>query len=64
MGEISLAQGGYGFFISDNKEYKDVFISQNNLNLANDKDRVKICLLYTSKLPLKKLCTLQNLEKV
>ena len=41
MGEISLAQGGYGFFISDNKEYKDVFISQNNLNLANDKDRVK-----------------------
>ncbi|MDU5559262.1 ribonuclease R [Anaerococcus vaginalis] len=42
MGEISLAQGGYGFFISDNKEYKDVFISQNNLNLANDKDRVKI----------------------
>lgn len=42
MGEISLAQGGYGFFISDNKEYKDVFISQNNLNSANDKDRVKI----------------------
>lgn len=42
MGEISLAQGGYGFFISDNNEYKDVFISQNNLNLANDKDRVKI----------------------
>lgn len=42
MGEISLAQGGYGFFISDNNEYMDVFISQNNLNLANDKDRVKI----------------------
>lgn len=42
IGEISLAQGGYGFFISDNKEYKDVFISQNNLNSANDKDRVKI----------------------
>lgn len=42
MGEISLAQGGYGFFISDNNEYKDVFISQNNLNSANDKDRVKI----------------------
>lgn len=42
MGEISLAQGGYGFFISDNKEYKDVFISKNNLNSANDKDRVKI----------------------
>lgn len=42
MGEISLAQGGYGFFISDNDEYKDVFISQNNLNSANDKDRVKI----------------------
>lgn len=42
MGEISLAQGGYGFFISDNNEYKDIFISQNNLNSANDKDRVKI----------------------
>lgn len=42
MGEISLAQGGYGFFISDNNEYMDVFISQNNLNSANDKDRVKI----------------------
>lgn len=42
MGEISLAQGGYGFFISENNEYKDVFISQNNLNSANDKDRVKI----------------------
>ncbi|MDU7649420.1 MAG: ribonuclease R [Anaerococcus vaginalis] len=42
MGEISLAQGGYGFFISDSNEYMDVFISQNNLNSANDKDRVKI----------------------
>lgn len=42
IGEISLAQGGYGFFISDNNEYMDVFISQNNLNSANDKDRVKI----------------------
>lgn len=42
MGEISLAQGGYGFFISDNNEYMDIFISQNNLNSANDKDRVKI----------------------
>lgn len=42
MGEISLAQGGYGFFISDNNEYMDVFISKNNLNSANDKDRVKI----------------------
>ena len=42
VGEISLAQGGYGFFISDNNEYMDVFISKNNLNSANDKDRVKI----------------------
>ena len=42
IGEISLAQGGYGFFISDNNEYMDVFISQNSLNSANDKDRVKI----------------------
>lgn len=42
IGEISLAHGGYGFFISDNKDYKDVFISQKNLNSANNKDRVKI----------------------
>ncbi|MDU7163735.1 MAG: ribonuclease R [Anaerococcus vaginalis] len=42
IGEISLAQGGYGFFISDNSDYKDVFISQNNLNTANNGDRVRI----------------------
>ena len=42
IGEISLAQGGYGFFISDNSQYKDVFISANNLNSANNRDRVRI----------------------
>ena len=42
IGQISLAQGGYGFFISDNKDFKDVFISANNLNTANNLDRVRI----------------------
>ena len=40
LGKISLAQGGYGFFISDNKDFKDVFISKENLNKALDEDRV------------------------
>ena len=42
LGKISLAQGGYGFFISDNKDFKDVFISKENLNKALDEDRVRI----------------------
>ena len=42
IGEISLAQAGYGFFISDNKDFKDVFISKDNLNKAFDGDKVKI----------------------
>lgn len=42
VGEISLAQAGYGFFISDNKDFKDVFISKENLNKAFDGDKVKI----------------------
>ena len=42
IGEINLAQGGYGFFISDNNDYEDVFISANNLNTANNLDRVRI----------------------
>lgn len=42
IGQINLAQGGYGFFISDNKDFKDVFISANNLNTANNLDRVRI----------------------
>ncbi len=42
VGQISLAQGGYGFFISDNKEMKDAYISKDNLKGAFDGDRVRI----------------------
>lgn len=42
IGTISLAQGGYGFFISENKDMNDVFISKDNLGDAFDDDKVKI----------------------
>ena len=42
IGTISLAQGGYGFFISENKDMEDVFISKENLKAAFDGDKVKI----------------------
>ena len=42
IGTISLAQGGYGFFISENKDMNDVFISKDNLWDAFDGDKVKI----------------------
>ena len=42
VGTISLAQSGYGFFISDNKDMKDVFIAKDKLKDAFDGDRVKI----------------------
>lgn len=42
IGTISLAQGGYGFFISQNKDMNDVFISKDNLGDAFDGDKVKI----------------------
>ncbi|WP_297280661.1 ribonuclease R [uncultured Anaerococcus sp.] len=42
IGTISIAQGGYGFFISDNKDFKDVYIAKDKLNGAFDNDRVKI----------------------
>ena len=41
-GKISIAQGGYGFFISDNEDFSDVFIKRDNLNNAHNNDRVKI----------------------
>lgn len=41
-GSISMASGGYGFFISDNKDFDDVYIAKDKLNTAHDKDRVKI----------------------
>lgn len=42
FGRIELAQGSYGFFISDNEKMKDVFISKENLKQAFQGDRVKI----------------------
>ncbi|MDU2583831.1 MAG: ribonuclease R [Anaerococcus prevotii] len=45
IGKISMAQGGYGFFISDNKDFEDVFIKRDNMNKAHNNDRVKIELI-------------------
>lgn len=42
MGKISIASGGYGFFISNNKEFDDVYISKENLKGARNNDKVKI----------------------
>lgn len=41
-GKISMAAGGYGFFISNNKEFDDVFISKDKLHGAHNNDKVKI----------------------
>ena len=45
IGKISMAQAGYGFFISDNKDFEDVFIKRDNMNKAHNNDRVKIELI-------------------
>lgn len=45
IGKISMAQGGYGFFISDNRDFEDVFIKRDNMNKAHNNDRVKIELI-------------------
>lgn len=45
IGKISMAQGGYGVFISDNKDFEDVFIKRDNMNKAHNNDRVKIELI-------------------
>lgn len=42
IGKISIAKGGYGFFVSDDEEFDDVFISNYNLNKARNNDKVKI----------------------
>lgn len=42
IGTISLAQGGYGFFISDEEDFADVFIKKDNLKSAHNDDRVRI----------------------
>lgn len=45
IGKISMAQAGYGFFISDNTDFEDVFIKRDNMNRAHNNDRVKIELI-------------------
>ena len=42
VGTISIAQGGYGFFISENKDMKDAYIGKDSLKGAMDGDKVKI----------------------
>lgn len=42
VGKLAMAQGGYGFFVSDNPNFEDVFIAGNKLNTAQNNDRVKI----------------------
>lgn len=42
IGKIAMAQGGYGFFISENKEVDDIFIPSKNLNKAQNNDKVRI----------------------
>ncbi|MDO5047719.1 MAG: ribonuclease R [Anaerococcus sp.] len=42
FGKISLAQGGYGFFISDEEDFEDVFIKKDDLKSAHNNDRVRI----------------------
>ena len=41
-GKISIAAGGYGFFISDNKDFDDVYISRDKLKGAHNNDKVRI----------------------
>ena len=45
MGKISIAAGGYGFFISDNKDFDDVYISRDRLKEAHNNDRVRISII-------------------
>lgn len=44
-GKISMASGGYGFFISDNIDFDDVYISRDRLNRAHNNDKVRIKIL-------------------
>ena len=45
VGKISIAAGGYGFFISDNKEFDDVYISRDRLKGAHNNDKVRIAII-------------------
>ena len=42
IGKISIASGGYGFFISNNRNFDDVYISKDKLNNAHNNDKVRI----------------------
>ncbi|WP_311492877.1 ribonuclease R [uncultured Anaerococcus sp.] len=42
IGKISIASGGYGFFISNNKDFDDVYISRDKLKDAHNNDKVRI----------------------
>lgn len=44
-GKISMASGGYGFFISNNEDYDDVYISRDKMNSAKNNDKVKISII-------------------
>lgn len=45
VGTLEGNQKGFAFFLSDNKDFEDVFISKENLNGALNKDRVRIQIL-------------------
>lgn len=45
VGSLEGNKKGFAFFISDNKDFEDVFISKENLNGALNKDRVRIKIL-------------------
>lgn len=45
IGKISIASGGYGFFISNNRNFDDVYISKDKLNNAHNNDRVRISII-------------------
>ncbi|MDD7383130.1 MAG: ribonuclease R [Peptoniphilaceae bacterium] len=47
-GTIEGNSSGFGFFISENKDFNDVFISHENLNGALNKDKVKIKIIKES----------------
>lgn len=42
IGKISIASGGYGFFISNNRNFDDVYISKDKINNAHNNDKVRI----------------------
>ena len=45
IGKISIASGGYGFFISNNRNFDDVYLSKDKLNNAHNNDKVRISII-------------------